>query len=241
MTISMEDGTKVAVKLCDEHSEDTTVKKAKEAYLAKQSKLDELMAHAKALGFEISIQGSGLAVLNKQQTDIQEKQEKAKPVEVKAKKLEPSSPNSKIVSTKVLDSRSFDSVGVSAAGVPSGMPAYNTSSLQDKLPEDALEGTAEIIMTEGRTGQPLVIPQRRIDSTGTTIISIRKSENDRTLQDRFKNMADKSMRDEAPDLVHGGYKDTTRKCPVCRGACVVKMKEEMPCPKCGGSGLISVY
>lgn len=242
----MDDGEKVTVYVCDQHAEDITVKQAKAAYGAKKNKIQELMEYAKSLGLEISLRESGLAVVDNDSSKpaiIENKIEKPILKEVKKPTEETTTndPNKRIISTKALDSKNFNNVNVSAPGVPSGMPAYNTSSLSEKLSDDLLDGTAEIVVTEGRTGQPLVIPQKRVDKTGTTIINIRKSENDNSLQNRFKKMADSSMRDEMPDLVRGGYRDTTRKCPVCNGSCVVKMKEAVPCPKCGGSGLISVY
>jgi hypothetical protein len=238
MTITLENGDKVIVQICDEHAEDTTVKVARKAYLEKQDKIKELIEHAKSLGLEISINPSGLSIATEKQEKVAEPQKTPKAMPVEEQKLD----NAKNrIPTSVLDSKRFDIQINNNQGHPS-MPAYNTSSLEDKLPEGALEGFAEVAIVEGRSGQPLVIPQKRTDRTGTTHITIKNSESDRTLQDRFKSMANASMADKMPDFARGGYSDTTRKCPVCRGTCIIKMKnEEKPCPKCNGSGMISVY
>jgi len=235
LTITLEDGSKVAVRICDVHAEDATVKSAREAYLEKRKKIDELLAQARSLGLQLSESPSGLVVATqKPEPRVMQVQPTAEAAEA----LE--GPN--VVSTSKLDGRKFQSVGGTADGVAvSSHAPLDTSSLIDQLPEGALDGQAEMTVVEGRGGQPLAIPQRRIDKTGTTRISIKKS-TDAALQDRFKKMAADTMGDRTPDFARSGYQNTQRPCPLCKGACVVKQgRQEVPCPKCNGSGIISIY
>jgi hypothetical protein len=239
LTIALENGDKVAVQICDEHAEDTTVKIARKAYLEKQDKIKELIEHAKSLGLEISINPSGLSIATEKPGKSPEPQKVMPHNSVSEGQIKPEN-GKNVIPTSIIDSKRFNVQINNNQGHPS-LPAYSTSSLEDKLPEGALEGFAEVAIVEGRGGQPLAIPQKRTDRTGTTHITIKNNQSDRTLQDRFKNMASASMHDKI-DFARGGYNDTTRKCPICSGLGLIRMKnEEKPCPKCNGSGTISVY
>ena len=161
MTITLEDKSQVQVFLCDDHAEDTTAKVARESYLSKQDKIKELLEHAKSLGVEISIKDSGLIIATESTEDTKKVRDEAKPIRVSATQTTQNEQrgNVKTVSTKELNSNRFEAQRISGAGVPSvGFAGLSTSSLKDKLPDDALEGTAEITVMEGRTNQPLLIP-----------------------------------------------------------------------------------
>ena len=236
LTVSLEDGGKASVDICDTHAEEATVKTAREAYLKKQAMIDEVLKQARALGIDISQPSSSGLIVAQQ----------AKPPEPKSPQINNTDefwaqddgegwlPTSKVDS---ISNKGMRSVGGSTEfGAVSSHSSYAVSGEMDKLPESVRNGKVKVEVFEGRAGAPLALPSKRIDGTGTTHIKIIKSENDETLQRRFKGLANSSMQDRQPDFRHG-YDDSTRQCPFCNGAGLVKGKS---CPKCGGSGIISL-
>lgn len=236
-TISVDDN-KVVVRICDAHAEEATVKSAREAYLEKRKAIDALLAQAKALGLQLAEQPSGLVVATKPQQQPQQH-----PQQLDESDL-PIPEGDNIISTTKLDRAKFQSVGgVVSNGIQvQSHRTIDSSTLSDKLPDGALDGYAEMAVVEGRGGQPLAIPQRRVDKTGVTRITVSKS-TDAALQERFKKMAGDTMGDRTPDFAKAGYQNTQKSCPMCKGACILKQGKgkEIMCPKCNGSGLISVY
>jgi hypothetical protein len=132
----------------------------------------------------------------------------------------------------------MQSKGVSTPhGSVSGHASHSLHG-EDVLPEELRRGRVKMDVAQGRGGQPIAIPSKRIDGTGVTRIRILHTENDNTLQARFKNLAEDSKSGGAPDLIYGGYNETTRTCPICRGVCIINDND---CPKCNGTGLIPIY
>lgn len=240
LTITLDDGNKVTVQICDNHSEDATVKTARVAYQNKQAEIEAVLAQAKALGLNITQSSGGLTIAQaahsekpKQSGNLQNRQ-----IEVQPKndqKLE----DQDFVSTDLLDSRSgIVSVGGSVNNLNvESMGSHDMNKLSDKLGPDARKGFAKLEMVEGRGGQPIAIPKFRKDGTGTTNISVIKT-NDGKLQESFKRMANDSMNDRVPNFARAGYSNTTRNCTFCSGDGEVQNKT---CPKCNGTGIISVY
>lgn len=245
MNVTIDDGTKVTVFICDTHAEDATVKTAKNAYTIKQDKIKVLIEQAKALGFNLTgmEQQGGVLVPTL-----------AKPPRPAAPAAEasPAQPEAlegdQVISTEILDSRrGMQSVGGQLDGVGhvTSHSSHDLSGLQSKLPEDARKGKAKMAIVEARVGMPIAIPETRIDGLGTTRIRVTKKENDGTLQSRFKKMAKDSIElDRTPDFARSGYQNTQAECPICRGTCVIKQNvggvvKEVSCPKCGGLGSIS--
>ena len=236
--ITLDDSKKIVVKICDKHAEDATVKSAKEAYIKKQAIINEFLEKAKALGLQLSETSSNLTVVTTS------KPAPSQQVDIKVDPLDGINPNDpSVVRTGKIDHRAFQSVGGDVNGMKvSSHSSFDVSSLQDKLPDSVRDGYAQLSVMEGRGGQPITIPHKRIDGTGTTRITIKKSENDDRLQSRFKKMAQDSMTDNMPDFAHSGYQDTTRSCPICKGSgTIIQNKLNTTCPKCAGSGIISVY
>jgi len=237
LSVTLEDGTKVTVDICDEHAEEATIKSAREAYEAKQEKIKEVMEMAKKLGLSVSDTPGGVAVVQPSALTPQQK-----PPVTESKKapdaLDPNSPD--VISTSRIDGApGMVSVGgATDLGPVESHQSLQSSDLQDKLPDDVRDGAVQMGVVEGREGQPLAIQRKRVDGTGTTRVAIIKSEDDRKLQDRFKRMADDSMQDRTPDFARQGYAKTMTNCPVCRGDCEVNGDT---CPKCKGAGQISVY
>jgi hypothetical protein len=235
--ITLDDGVKVTVKICDEHAEDATVKSAKAAYMNREKQISAFLEQAKALGLNISLNNSNnLAVAT-----APSRQVVSQPV-VNEVFTDAVLEGDDVVDTAVLN-RSMRSVGGNTEfGMMESHSSLNMSDFTDKLDPNLLRGKAKITMAEGRQGMPIAIPEKRVDGTGTTRVKITQKMNDSKLQDAFKRMADNTMRDSGPDFAHSGYKNSTSTCTFCRGDCVIKNgRETVMCPKCNGSGIISSY
>ena len=231
MTIKLEDESKITVHICDEHAEDATIKTARAAHLGRQQQIDALLAQAKELGLELKLSEGGVVTPE----DKEIKETKVAKVENKESPKVPGMEGDDVVSTSQIDSSNgMVSVGGQAGGhAVDSHSSHDVGSLSDQLPAEVTTGKAKMTMAEGRGGQPIAIPQKRVDGTGTTRINIVNTGGDRALQDRFKNMAS----DETGSK--DGYQGMSD-CPICKGDCVVMNKnEESTCPKCQGSGFIS--
>ena len=242
MSISLDDGKKVQVLICDTHAEDATVKSAKAAYHDKLQKLQALLEQAKSLGLDISsLMGAQPA---------QAAAPVAKPV---VQRPQPIAPKPSVVVTdfgddeNVVDTSRIDIAkpfvstgGQTEYGSVQSFTNYNLDSGTDKLSPEARKGKAHLAMMEGRAGQPIIIPDKRVDGTGTTTIKIVKAENDATLQNRFRKMAGDSLQDKVPDFAHTGYSSGIKDCPFCRGQGTIKNGTKLvDCPKCHGAGLLT--
>lgn len=238
LQITLDNGEKVTVAICDEHAEEATIKSARVAYTNKQKQIDDFLAQAKALGLNISINtGNNLSVVQApvQQAPVQQAPQYA-PQQVP--QAQPILEGDDVVSTDFIDNKMMRSVG--GGGVES-FSSFQAGSSKDKLDPNLLRGRAKITMMEGREGIPIAIPERRVDGTGTTRIKISKRENDQNLQNRFKRMAEDSIRDRSPDF-KSGYRDSMKSCPLCHESGSIRnMNQDIVCPKCQGSGVISVY
>jgi hypothetical protein len=237
LQITLDGGEKTTVAICDEHAEEATIKSARVAYTNRQKQIDDFLAQAKALGLNISVNaGNNLSVAQApaaQQVPASQPQYAPQPT-LQPMILE----GDDVVSTDLIDNKMMQSVG--GSGVES-FSSFQAGSLKDKLDPGLLKGKAKITMMEGREGVPIAIPERRVDGPGTTRIKISKRENDQHLQNRFKRMAEDSIRDRSPDF-KSGYRDSMKSCPLCHEAGSIRnMNQDVVCPKCQGSGMISVY
>jgi len=248
MTITLDDGQKVQVMICDEHAEEATIKSARQAYQSKMDKFKELLEQAKALGLDLSVvqPGVGQPVQNATQAVQQPVVQAAVIEKPKPKPVTPViefEDQDNVVDTSLIDrGRPFISTGGQTEyGAVQGYSNYDLNSGSDKLLPELRQGKAHMAMVEGRAGQPIVIPDKRIDGTGTTTIKIIKAESDATLQNRFKRMAGDSLNDKGPDFAHAGYVDGVKDCPFCRGQGSIKNGQKLiECPKCRGSGMLAV-
>jgi len=240
LTVSLEDGSRITVDICDEHAEDASVKTAREAYLTKQKKIEEVLAQAKALGLDLSQTSSGLTVVKQQE---QAPQPQAQP-QPKPKLVQEDMDGEDVVDTSLLDHRpGMRSVGgQTELGAVASHASHTVAGQADKLDQSVLQGKAKMKLVEGREGMPLAIPEKRVDGTGTTRIKVTNVENDQRLQTRFKKMASDSMDDRVPNFARQGYANTTTNCTFCRGEGRVNNAGKIiECPKCGGAGIISIY
>lgn len=240
MGVTIEDGSRVQVWVCDTHAEEATVKSVREAYNNRLQKLQELIESAKALGFNLN------AISQTQQpatapTAIVRQEAKPKPKEPAP--LELDDPENVVDTSKLDNARAFISQGGQTEfGSVQSFSNYSLEGGQDKLDPSLRQGKAHLTLAEGRDGKPIVIPDKRVDGTGTTTIKIVKNTNDDVLQRRFKQMATESMSDRPPDFAHNGYSSTTRECPLCHGqGTIINNKKIVECPKCHASGILSNY
>lgn len=238
MTITLSDGQKHTVDICDAHAEEATIKSARDAFQDKKKQIDDLLAKAKELGIDITQTASGLTVASQKP---QEKQEKTAAPTIPTINRS----DEDVIPTSKLDhSRGMMSVGGQTdAGQVSSFSSHDLNSLTDKLPEEARLGLAKMTVVEGRAGQPLVIPKQRVDGTGTTNITVTKKETDQQLQARFKHMSALSMQDggPVPNFARQGYQNTTTKCTFCKDGYVRTRNGNELCPKCGGSSILPKY
>jgi len=252
MTIKLDNGNKVEVSVCDPHSETATPKTVKVAYLEKQGKAEALIAQLKAMGIEVAAvekRSSGLIV-------------PALPKPVPAhREPTPASPQPEdldgddVVDTTLLDAKSKGMVSrggsINAGGIATNVTSHASHDLHNlRLDQEqrqalagATKGKAKMTVMEGREGQPLILPEKRVDGLGTTRLKIAKKEDDGRLQNRFKKMAKDSIeRDRSPDFARSGYQNAQSTCPICHGECVIRQAgKETGCPKCNGMGFISTY
>lgn len=247
MTIKLDDGSRVQVDLCDLH-EDLNARQAKEAFLARQEKINALLENLKALGVNLNI---GPAVQTQSGLIVPMPQPTAPtpaPAQVPQAPRQPSqsitveelaSEDDMIVDTSLVDGRVIKSVGGSTEfGTVASHSSVTTAGLKDRLPEEVLQGKVALSIVEGRSGVPIQIPTKRVDGTGVMTVRVQKT-TDAELQDRFKKLGNESRQDGGADF-RNGYEVRETMCPVCRGACKVKNAGKLiDCPKCGGDGFIT--
>lgn len=231
MTITLDDGSKVTVDICAEHSEEATVKSARAAYQERQKQINEVLEQAKKLGLDLTPTKSGLLV--PQSTKKPQLRQQIQDTQVEPETFD---------DNDMIDVRGIDDailpvrITENRSGLGGMQDTYKTGGLSSKLPEDALTGKAKVELMEGRCGMQIPIASKKIDGTGATTIRIINSGGDSKLQQRFKNMAQSSIDGHSPDF-RNGYGDTLRQCPICYGSGEINNSQ---CPKCQGLGEITI-
>lgn len=221
MTITLDDGQKVQVYLCDTHAEDTTVKAAKIAYSERKKKLDDLLAQAAALGFNLSTTSSGITV--------------NAPKEVKVEQVPQiiTEDAEELIDASLIDNASMN-IRLNGDGAMGMDRSYNTAELQ----KIAGPAKAKVDVVNIR-GIDMVIPTKKVDSSGTTTIKINNSFDDRAMQQKFKNMASESVNGNNITSYKDGYQ--VRSCPLCGGRGYYRNNgKDVQCAKCDGAGEIFI-
>jgi len=259
MTITVDD-VKITVDICDEHAETATLKSVKEAYATKKTKIDELMAQAKALGLTFtSMQQQGSLIVpvsapapETKQTVQPNIQRVAQPTPVAQPALTVDNLDSdEFISASIVDSRQgMVSVGGETKyGHIPGHSSINAQTLSEdtaKISQKTINGKVKMALFQGRNGSPLALPETRVDGLGTTRLKVANVDTDSKLQSRFKRMVQDSAMDRAPDFTYRGYEDAQVTCTLCRGTQTIKTSSggrvsHVMCPKCNGAGTISKY
>jgi len=246
MTITREDGSHVTVKICDEHAEDATIKSVKVAFEEKLDKIKLIIEQAKSLGLVLDNQFTTFAAAKESmQAPAAAKVAKSsendnvdKALDRIVGELDPTNPN--VIPTSKLNGREVRSITGAVGGESlQSYSGYNVNELSEQLDESLLDGYAEMVLNEGRTGLNIAIPAIRTDKTGTTRITINKTENDATLQERSKRQAQASLSNDSVNF-RDGYAGQ-RNCPLCRNVGFIKQgKGSTVCPKCNGRGFIII-
>lgn len=234
LTIKLDDGNKISVLVCDEHS-DKSPREAKEAYLKSKTQIDELLNQLKAFGITVNtLPGQKLAVATQTSPVVAPKQQAVSqddqpdPIKSIAKTFERALPTSVVDKAKTITSISNAGIGVE------GHSAYGLDKIRQTIGEDVLDGVVQVDTVEGRAGAPIQIPSKRVDKTGMTKITIQKT-TDAQLQRRFKEYAEGDVNFKS------GYNLNFRTCPICHGSTTIRSNGQVVmCTKCNGSGEISV-
>ena len=235
MKIKLEDGSTVEVWISDKFAEDASPKTAREAYLKSRSTINAQRKELEEMAAKL-----GLKIVDESQRPAEPQPQMIK--QVQAPQIQPSDPNSRIISGKAADRNLDVSVTTGDLGAYSGqvggvLPAYQIST-QSKPSQDLKEGeVAEVGLVRGRGGADIAIPVRRIGKTGVTNIRVVETGGDRALQDRFKSMANSSKNGDVKHYGREGYDVQFRQCMMCNGT-GVSMKQQ--CPKCKGLGEIQI-
>jgi hypothetical protein len=246
------DGQKVTVKVCAEHADEITPKAAKAAYLKwksdRDTQMQEFLAQAAKLGMKVVQQGDNLTVVQQSSGTV--------PAAIldsvapgptatvgPAVTLHGTREDGVLPTSEVDDVMQRRVAGLSGSVGNTGIErhtAYDPNELESKLPDGVREGFVKMELAEGRHGTPLALPAIRQDGLGTTRVRISKSMTDADLQRRFKQQASASVADDSGST--HSFKDgyDLHKCPICKGDGQIKKSqtEMIPCPKCGGSGLL---
>jgi len=244
------DGEKIVVRVCDEHADDITPKRAKELYQEKKAEVDKVIEQAKALGLDVSIPTGDNKIAVATESPKPQGPKPASP-DGFAPHLDGDRDDGVLSTDEVDDVMQHKIRGVAgniagadgSVGNAESHSAYTPEAvLESKLPDGARKGKVKMGVAEGRGGSLIAVPEVRQDGTGTTTIKVTKGGNDEQLQRRFKDHA--SSQDNHGNNVHSfsqsGY--AMRTCTMCKGEGTIrKSKKEgiVACPRCDGSGMFS--
>lgn len=224
-------GAPTVVKLCEACGEDTTPKKAREAYAAKQKEIADFMEKAKALGLTFNT-GPGIAVAAQAPVPAPAPTARVVPTETAAKDL--------VLEEGEISVSRYEAVSQSgkinpliSGDVGGGMSGYAppVSALRE-MGIDQLEGKVKMDVMTGPSGMPLAIPTMRRDQMGTTTIGINQT-SDADLQRRFQDL----IRTGDPPKAY----ENIRTCSLCHGEGTIRQTKTtmIQCPKCVGTGMIA--
>lgn len=229
LSVKLDDGSVVEVKICDEHVEDMTIKRAKELYQAKLEELTKIIEMAKKAGLTVTIP-TGKAIATA---------EAPPPVPARAQQTStpatPKPPEDDDLEDAT-SARQRLGVAKSVAG-PAGnfqveaVKGLDKSQLEDQT--DLGHEKMKLALAEGRHGQKVPIPSVIKDDSGTTNITVRQGMTDHELQRRFKGMSNEEF---SHAFATAGY--AVDECGFCKGAGFIKQgKQKVGCPRCGASGV----
>jgi hypothetical protein len=256
MTITLDDGQKIKVYICDAHAEDATIKSAKAAYAtfkaqkdAENDEAEKLIARLKELGHTVS-SGPGFVIASA--PEAPKKAEKAASSAATAPKPEVILEGEDVVPTSFVDSKVMQTRGgsVSAPGLSASVSAHSSinpvhhAMIGDQgLDPSKLHGKVRLVQSHDITGNPIAVPNLRVDQLGTTLITIDNSETDAKLQRRFKNMASATMNSGYIPNFAGGHDGATRDCTLCQAKGTISRKKGTieVCPQCKGAARVPIF
>lgn len=238
------DGKNVRVVICDEHADDTTPKQAKEIVKSKMERYNELVKEMKDYGIDVnklSETKGGIIVAEKPEPEPEPEPE----VEDV-----PEKPRSRVLKKARIGK--VKSIGGTAQGVAASVNVESRQSIDaeqavmSEVAEAKRKGErvtvpvtedVEFQTVSGRQGQPMNIPRKIKHNDGNTQIAVVDTGGDRTIQNRFKALAEDSKnRDSSHHFGKQGY--DVQECTLCRGTGIARIGGG-PCKKCKGMGFLN--
>lgn len=255
MTVAV-DGLKHEVALCSEH-EDTNPKQAREMVSAKITEFEDLKKRLAEYGMDANATptSGGIVIVEQPKPKAPEQTNEKKPlIEVAYRKpnkeVEVGAPvsDNDTIKGKAWKTKGFGGVARGAVAqvqiearqsvdVEAAMEKeFTEAKRKGKIEKDAImprmaSRVDKVQTVRGRGGQPMMIPKViKHSAGGNTVINVVDTGGDRTLQDRFRAVADPVHR----------YKDgyDVDNCNLCGGTGTSPVTEK-DCPKCAGTGILN--
>lgn len=267
LTVTVDD-VKYQVAICDEHAEDITPKQVKEKVRAKIDEYNQLVEKMKEFGMDVTESSPGGLVVAKDTTkpEVEEEEPQEEKQGPKKRKILLANAEGETVAEKetgkqpmVVKKKTLPKVrsvsgtlasevgrmGVearesldAARAVESEVDAANKGRKDEERVETLVTEDIEYQTVPGRGGKPMRIPKKIKHNRGSTKVAIVDTGGDRTIQDRFREMADISMRTGMEGHIYGRDGYDTVPCAMCEGSGIAKATSE-ECPKCKGVGQLN--
>jgi hypothetical protein len=204
LTITLENGERCKVYVCDVHAEDATIKSAREAYLKNQRDINELLQRLKELEFspEPTATPAKLQIIKKVHEPTIESEPLEEAIDVEAYQT---SPDQTFVDAMEFEAKTkagtvaapSGGVNESIHGSLAGADADALAKVRGQIPESAIRGFVkpEVVAIRGGN-QQVVIPAEKVDGFGTLSIRITPGISDADIQKKFKQAAARSIEDD---------------------------------------------
>jgi hypothetical protein len=267
LTVTVDD-VKYQVTVCDEHAEDITPKQVKEKVREKINEYNQLVDKMKEFGMDVTESSPGGIMVAEDSTKSSETEESEEKPSKKRKILlantdgevvadKEAGKQPRVIKKKVLPkvrsvsgalaSKSGNRMSIEARESVDAAAAVESEIIAAKKKGKGKETVeVEVPVTEdieyqtvpGRGGRPMRIPKRIKHNQGSTKVAIVNTGGDRTIQDRFREMADISKRTGMEGHIYGRDGYDTVPCNMCDGSGIAKATGE-ECPKCKGVGQLN--
>lgn len=221
------DEVKYSVAICDKHSDDTTPKQVKELVLKRIDILNNLICGLKDFGINISDLGTISVAAKDDKIDKKIDEQKSEPIDNKSVKLVKKEriPTVRVISGNIEGHNIKGNESIKTEDVINETINKLNKKLDIKIVKPITEHIEEQVISAH--GGKMTIPKKIKHNIGTTLINVVPT-SDKMLQERFKRIANNSMRDE--------HESKMQECIKCNGTGVGANTK--PCERCGGSGII---
>ena len=257
LVASMHVKTKIAsytIWVCQDHEEHASPKKIREIIEKREADIAEFEAKARSLGYTLTPIAGGIVAAAKNNVQANDDSGSMGVHDASQPQPQPQTqhntdsrsgqqqtmkldPRQRMATRKIRDieapTNAIDPAGRNVT--LEKHESYNTTevALKDGTKVNApKEKVEEAQVVSGRGGVPISIPRKVVGDAGVTDIIIVDTGGDRTLQNRFKSIANDSINNYGPDF-KSGY--AVRDCTLCGGAGISRISKDV-CPKCKGAG-----
>ncbi len=248
LTITIDGDQKITVDICNEHSEDATIRTARQKYMERQSQIDELMAKAKMLGLELAPQQTpgGLVILQSAPKEVPQQPQpiQARPIQPRQQVVVASDDDDGMIDSTIVDQKERRTIvsrgGVAGSHSIESHRSLDMTDIQERIGDDVLHGKVKMETIERQSGGYVSIPAKKVNGLGTTNVVVVQT-TDQEMQRRFKQQADQSKSDNGWNSMRHLGKEGIEiiNCPICKGEGVARNAgKEITCPKCKGKGHI---